>query len=478
MRKAVLVLLFSFVITALLIGDDTGNWRELVKEKKVIQPASDSGEWKFTPQPFPSIESIAAQTPDEVPLYGVYHWAGEYIQFRKDIKAVGWKAYRMGGFEDEKALLMAMEDGIEIMMVLQIGKSFNELRASGKRNAYKSDEEFIQKYLQGIDEFCMKYGPGGTIFNKRPDLAKNPVRYIEIWNEPNFQYMIAEEPDRKKVQKERDTLYAKLLKAAGAFVKKKYPKIMVVGFGAGGAAFDDRRFIGNVHAIDPSIGNYYDILSTHPYTRTPPMADKINSWGTYSVTVGWKAIQDILAKYGYSNKPIWYTEVGWPITTKDGGNFKDRPDSFSAMSAAACVTKMYILAVRLGVKRVHIMSITDADNYNSGFFNRKDGEWRPSAYAAQQLIGLLPKPRIQQAVAEETGGLYAYLFKSDWTGKYSKEVIVAWQEQKSGELSIAVPAGRKVLKLLNMLGGEEKFSVNGNKVQFAGGPFPSYLVLE
>ena len=124
------------------------------------------------------------------------------------------------------------------------------------------------------------------------------------------------------------------------------------------------------------------------------------------------------------------------------------------------------------------MSITDADNYNSGFFNRKDGEWRPSAYAAQQLIGLLPKPRIQQAVAEETGGLYAYLFKSDWTGKYSKEVIVAWQEQKSGELSIAVPAGRKVLKLLNMLGGEEKFSVNGNKVQFAGGPFPSYLVLE
>jgi hypothetical protein len=48
------------------------------------------------------------------------------------------KTYRMGGFEDEKALLMAMEDGMEIMMTLQMGKTLNELRTSGKRNAYKT----------------------------------------------------------------------------------------------------------------------------------------------------------------------------------------------------------------------------------------------------------------------------------------------------------------------------------------------------
>ncbi len=478
MKKVLLGMFFIFGSALLFAAGDPGNWRELVKEKKVIQPETESGEWKFTPQPFPTVESIAAQTPDEIPLYGVYHWGGEYIRFRKEIKAVGWKTYRMGGFEDEKALVMAMEDGIEIMMTLQIGKTLNDLRTSGKRNAYKNDRDFIEKYLQGLDEFCGKYGPNGSIFNKRPELAKNPVRYIEIWNEPNFQYMIADKTDVKKVQKERDLLYAELLKAAYVFVKSKYPKMMVVGFGAGGASADDKRFIGNVHAINPLIGNYYDILSTHPYTVTPPMAGRVKKWGAYSVAGGWKGIQDILAKYGYGNKPIWYTEVGWPILTKDGGNFKDKPEFLPAMTAAGCVTKMYILSARLGVKRVHIMSVSDADNYNSGFFNRKDGEWRPSAYATQQLIKLLPRPRILSALSEETGGLYAYQFKSDWTKKDSKEVVIAWQEQKSGDLNVCLPSGRKISQLLNMFGGEEKFALQDNKVKFAGGPLPSYLVLE
>lgn len=124
------------------------------------------------------------------------------------------------------------------------------------------------------------------------------------------------------------------------------------------------------------------------------------------------------------------------------------------------------------------MSVSDADNYNSGFFNRKDGEWRPSAYATQQLIKLLPRPRILSALSEETGGLYAYQFKSDWTKKDSKEVVIAWQEQKSGDLNVCLPSGRKISQLLNMFGGEEKFALQDNKVKFAGGPLPSYLVLE
>ena len=94
------------------------------------------------------------------------------------------------------------------------------------------------------------------------------------------------------------------------------------------------------------------------------------------------------------------------------------------------------------------------------------------------MIRLLPKPRIQAAISEETGGLYAYQFKCDWTRADSKEVIIAWQEQKKGDLKVSIPVGRKVAKVLNMLGGQEKFSVNGDTVQFEGGPLPSYLVLE
>ena len=149
-----------------------------------------------------------------------------------------------------------------------------------------------------------------------------------------------------------------------------------------------------------------------------------------------------------------------------------------AMSQAACVTKLYALACRLGVGRVHIFAVTDVDRNNAGFFHPKTGEWRPSAYAVQEMIRLMPQPRIEAALSEETGGQYAYLFKSDWTRPDSKEVVMAWREQKSGEVSVTLPAGKKVAKLLNMLGGEETFTAAGNTVKFAGGPLPSYLVLE
>ncbi|GEM_PF-2885111 len=456
------------------------DWRLPAKEKKVSQPESDTGDWKFTPQTFPPIESIAAQKPDSIPLYGCFSWGEQYTQFRKEIKEVGWTSYRLSGPPNDEALVNAIEDGLPLLVTLQTGKTRQEFRKERVRDYYKSDEEFIQAYLAVLDEFCGKYGPGGSLFQKRPELAKNPVKYIELWSEPNDHRLIANGPDKKEIDAHRQSLYAKLLKEAYAFIKKKYPAVMVVGFAASGR--DDQRFIEKVHACDPAVANSYDIVSTHPYSDAPPMAERIQ--GFYSVTKAWTGIQKILAKNGSSGKPLWYSEVGWPILQSEGGKFPEQKyhPSISVWLAAANVIKMYTLASRLGVQRVFIISVTDAptddDQYNYGFFDSKTREWRPSAYAAQQMIRLLPKPRIQTVISEETGGLYAYQFKCDWTKTDTKEVIIAWQEQKKGELSVAIPAGRKISKVLNLLGGEEKFSVKDGKVQFAGGPLPSYLVLE
>lgn len=482
--KIITLLAVAWIVTANAIAQTPAgeDWKVLVKEKRVNQPENETGDWKWTDQPLPPIESIVSRQPDDVPLYGCYSWGGEYKQFRKEIKEVGWTTYRIGGFPDEEALIMAMEDGIEIMKTLGIGKTLQEIKKAGKRNAFASDDEFIQAYVKTLDQFCARYGPGGTLFKDRPDLAKRAVRHVEIWNEPNFHYMIADRPDVAQVRVERDHLYAKVLRAAYSAIKSKYPEIEVVGFAAGGSSRDDIRFIGNVYAIDPKIGECYDILSTHPYTHAPPMADRVKPWGSYSIAGGWKGIRDILDRYGSGEKPIWYTEVGWPIRASDGGAFPDTKkldQPVSAMQQAAFVTRLYVLASRLGVRRVHIMSTTDTDNFNSGFFDKNTREWRPSARATQEMIRLLPKPKIEAAISEVTGGLYAYRFKSDWKRAESPEVIVAWQEVKKGELLVPLPAGQKVAKVLNMFGGEVPFSIAAdNAAQFVGGPFPSYVVLE
>jgi hypothetical protein len=458
------------------------DWRDQVKTKQVVQPETDThAGWKFIPQAFPPIASVVAQPPDAVPLYGVYQWGGEYLEFRQEIQTVGWTSYRMGGYVNHDALVAAMEDGIELMPVLQIGKTLQDLKDTGKRHHFESDEAFISKYLEHVDAFCQTYGPGGTLFTSRPDLAKNAVRYIEIWNEPNFQYMIKDEPDRAKVNVERDRLYAKLLRQTCEMVRAKHPQVKTVAFSAGGSAIDDVRFIRNVHTLDPTLINAYDILSTHPYTDTPPHAERIRSWGSYSVTKAWAAIREVLAKHGGADKPIWYTEVGWRALSQEvGATFKDNPESLpkSAMGHAACVVKMYALASRLGVRRVHIMSVADADNTNSGFFTRGTKEWRPAAYAVQEMIRLMARPRLLGVLAEETGGVYAYHYKSDWTRKDSVEIVMVWQEQKKGDLSVTLPKGRKAAKVCNMLGGGEPFKMQEGRLAFAGGPLPSYVVLE
>jgi hypothetical protein len=478
----VMALSSPVVAAAAAVSSPARDWREQVKTKQVVQPETDTHSgWKFTPQPFPPIASVVAQQPDAVPLYGVYQWGGEYLEFRKEIQAVGWTSYRMGGFVHHEALVAAMEDGIELMPVLQIGQTLQDLKDTGKRHNYESDEAFISKYLEHVDAFCQTYGPGGTLFTSRPELAKHAVRHIEIWNEPNFQYMIKDEPDRAKVNAERDRLYAKLLKQTCEMVKAKHPGVKTVAFSAGGSAFDDVRFIKNVHGLDPALINAYDILSTHPYTDTPPHAERLKSWGSYSVTGAWAAIRGVLAKHGGENKPIWYTEVGWRALSQEvGATFKDNPDTLPkpAMVHAACVVKMYALASRLGVRRVHIMSVADADNTNSGFFTRSTKEWRPAAYAVQEMIRLMPQPRLLAVLSEENGGVYAYQYKSDWTRKESPEVVMAWREQNKGEVAVSLPAGRTVAKVVNMLGGEVPFQVQASRVAFAGGPLPCYVVLE
>ena len=484
MKKSILLVSMLFVLSGLAgeveVITHAVSWREQVKAKIVVQPETETSEaWKFTPQPFPAMDRIVAQKPDDVPLYGCYAWGETYLKFRKDIKAVGWTAYRMGGYDDEAALIAAMEDGVEILKQVQIGKTLAEIKTTGKRDAFDSDEAFIQKFLLELDEFCLKYGPGGSLSIQRPDLAKNPVRHVEVLNEPNEQYMLARfegEEHGAKLKAARDRLYAKVLKATYAFMKNKHPNIKVVGFSASGGAMDDVRFIGNVHAIDPAIINSYDILATHPYTDVPPMADALRKWGSYSVSKSWELLRNITVKYGCPDKPIWWNEVGWNISQQDGGLSPLKP-FMPAMSAAACVTKMYVLASRLGIRRVHIFSVADVQG-NAGFFHPTTGEWRPSAYAVQQMIRLMPKPRLLAAISEETGGLYAYQFKSDWTMADSKDVIMVWQEQKRGDLCVPIPAGHKVAKLLNMLGGEEPFTIKDGTVQFGGGPLPSYLVLE
>jgi len=442
----------------------------------VVQPETIPGNFKITPQPLPPLEAVKNSRADGLPVYGLYVWAGEYRTLRDEIRKVGWKSFRFGGPWDDGIMRMVVEDNVEVMKTLGL----RDIASGGtKKNRadYEADEPFIADYVAGIQRFLTRYGPNGTFFKENPGLPHRPVRYVEIWNEPNFQYMIPDRQPRSEVEKEREALYAKVLPAAYRAVKERWPEVTVVGFGAGGAAAADMRFIRNVFAADPDlIGRSFDILSTHPYvTPVPPEADSIRSWGSYSVAKSLADIRKTLAQHGVAGKPIWYTEVGWPVSHADGGYFPTPADQpfVSPLLQAAYVVRMYALAMRLGVERVHIMFATDTDNFNGGFFLR-DRAWRPSAHAAKTMITLLPRPRLEEALADGADGCSVYRFTPDLSSRTRQSpVVMAWNVAGPKQYRLPWPSATAVVT--DMLGSSREVRASGGTLSLEIGPCPVYV---
>jgi lysophospholipase L1-like esterase len=430
----------------------------------VVQPTEIPGKWEFAPPPLPDLQTTLKNARHNPHIYGLYTWINEFREHRESIRQVGWKSIRAGGTMDDASMASYVTDDLEIMHTFGRQKVKDEPAARA---------QYLIDYPKQLDELLTRYGPGGTFFKDHPELPNRPIRYVEILNEPNFQYMIA--PDgrpQKELEAARESLYAQLLPAAYA-VKQKHKDVTFVGFGAGGASAGDERFIRNVLAAGPQVAKSFDILSTHPYVQpAPPDAYSVRSWGKYSIASGLKAIRGFLASHERADIPIWYTEIGWPVSKADGGHFetKDEP-MVSPLLQAAYIVRLYALSQRLGVERVHIMNATDTDQFNAGFFLR-DRSWRPSAKAVQTMIKLMPSPKLIGAITDGTDGTFVYRFASDDRAD-APETIMAWNV--SGPKSITLPAASPQAIVTDMLGNEQTIAAVDNQLPLPIGPAPVYV---
>jgi hypothetical protein len=444
----------------------------------VDQPTDAPERWELHPNPMPAVETIVGMRADSRPVYGLYGWRGEYRRFRDSIRQVGYRSYRMSGILGDKTMAMTVADDMEVMMTLTY-----RLR-DGRRNRthFDSDEAFIAGYIRYVENFLTRYGPGGTFFVDNPKLPDRPITHVEILNEPNFQYMI---PPRKgepraRLEAEREALYARLLPAVYEAVKARWPSVTVVGFGAGGAGHGDVRFIANVHKLNPALVTSYDILSTHPYSKPVPFeAFHIKPWGGYASIESLSQIREAVDGPGGVKKPIWYTELGWPISHADGGRFappRAKGPFVSALMQAAYIVRSYALAVRLGVGRVHVMHATDTDRFNGGVFTHDTGAWRPAAYATQTMVKLMPHPKLVGANHDGNGGLHAYRFDPDATDKDTRPVLMAWNVTGPRTVALPVAAGAPA-SVVDMFGHRPALEVSGGKASVVIGPCPVYVTI-
>jgi len=228
----------------------------------------------------------------------------------------------------------------------------------------------------------------------------------------------------------------------------------------------------SVNAAGPEAVRSYDVLSTHPYVApVSPEASSVRAWGRYSIASSLAQIRADLAAHGRAETPIWYTEVGWPISKQDGGFYAMSGTQVNPDLQAAYVCRLYAFAQRLGVSRVHIMSVNDVDNFNSGFFQR-DGSWRPSAQAVRTMIHLMPSPRLLAAVSDGEDGYFAYRFAPGEDPR-AAPVLMAWNV--AGPKVVELPMKASHATVIDMLGREQTIAVTGDKILLEIGPLPVYV---
>lgn len=435
--------------------------------------------WKLDQDKAPPLEIILARPAQPLPPYGVYCWANEYARAHDEISKIGFKSIRLSGpwKHEDKAMRLAAENGMEVLYTMAAGSEWPAYKEK-RRPHFDSDAAFIAAMSDNVKAFLETYGKDGSFFRDK-DL-ESPVAVVEIWNEPNFKYMIPDSGNQQQDEAAREALYPKVLKAGYEAVKSVDPDMLVAGFAAGGAAKADVRFIDNIHQAHPDINGYYDILSTHPYMHgAPPEAFKLKPWGGYSIAGGLEEIREDMGDTGMET-PVWYTEIGWRFSHADGGHFRNgkHPDHIVPIDLhAAYIVRTYLWAIRLGVDRILVMHLHDSDSYNGGFIDRKTFAWRPVAYATQHLIERMPHPRLNGAISDGEDGTYIYRYDPDHTNKTAEEMIVAWNLK--GPKTVNIPVSQTgTVTAYDMIGNRRELPVVDGAVELETGPYPLYLELD
>lgn len=140
------------------------------------------------------------------------------------------------------------------------------------------------------------------------------IKSYEVWNEENIERFWSPAPDPAH--------YGALLMAAYTAIKQACPDANVLFGGLCSMQLDaylGQRwwFLDEMVTAHPDICSSFDVLALHPYTylqASSPEQDYALSddYPLQSQTEMSRLAREKLAKLGCADKPIWYTEMGWP----------------------------------------------------------------------------------------------------------------------------------------------------------------------
>ena len=321
------------------------------------------------------------------------------------------------------------------------------------------------------------------------------VDAIEIWNEPNIDRFWKPHPDSEH--------YGKLLAAAYPAIKEACPGAIVTTGGFASYDFDNPEemlwMFAEMHAYDANLCDSFDVVAFHPYTiaqKPPPEFD----WaiGEGLDFLGQRAqvarIRELLAEMGCPDRPIWFTEAGWPSY------------EIGEQAQGRYLARGVLLAALDGIEAYYWYTFWDGDPATEsirphedyfGLFGwvGPDGSERRPKHAWEAMKGLadvLGEARFARDLSPSLGlpqDVYALAFMDD----AGQTTVAAWDGRDvpdktldgdlpggpdtTWELELPLPAGTAGVVQRDITGAEVADDQAAESVQVTLTPEVRYLVL-
>ena len=319
---------------------------------------------------------------------------------------------------------MAALAGADITPLIEL--TFENTNYDGGQTPYTTDG--FNAYAHYATEVLRHYGA--------------QIKAVEIWNEYNGSFA------KGPATADRAGTYNKMLQTAYATIKGARPDVTVV---AGATAGVPLPYFEKLFAAGAL--NSLDAVSIHPY-RTASTPEGLE--------VQVAALQALMAKYG-PVKPVWVTEIGWPIHPAAAPGDLEVNESVQAQFLVrACV-----LLASAGVSRVYWYELRD-DNTDPfmGLVLNDAGYTARLALAAMQTLNTQLRTASFVAREQTAPGVYSLRFAPPG----GRELRVLWALTP---LAVPVPAGTTVTDLVGnaVTLANGTLTVAGSPV-YVSGPLP------
>jgi hypothetical protein len=204
--------------------------------------------------------------------------------------------YQWGALDN--IVTAAAAHGLQLLPIVEFTPRWASSHKSSAWNEYAPKR--TSTYAAFVTQLVVRYGPNGSFWRANPTLTRDPIRYWQIWNEPEgTKYDWRSQP--------WPSTYTALLRAAYRAIHHADSGARVVSGALVGLNTTNLTPWAEAGALyGAGAKRYFDVVAVNAFTNSPSVSGSV----TRSLEIV-RLVRNVMRARGDGRKPIWVTEVTW-----------------------------------------------------------------------------------------------------------------------------------------------------------------------